>query len=322
MNRRGFLGGLAAAGAPIPLAQAQEGRIYRVAVISPASSPVAQFKAVVIPELARLGFSVERNLSISYHVGPEGEMPRLAAEAVATRPEVAVAATIAPVRAMLKASDTIPIVMSFVGDDPIQAGFAQSYAKPGGRVTGLTNQSQELDSKRLSILKEVIPGAKRIAALAKKPPRHVEAVEGMKRTARDLGVDLFVANVDSSAEYMAAFSAMKAEKCEGLVVVAAPDFLDDSPELARLALEAGLPTIGEFVSQSRDGFTLGYGVDREAFRRRTAPYVARILRGASPGDLPIERPTVLEFAVNLKSARALGIEMPQQILLRADEVIE
>lgn len=322
MRRRDFMASLAAAGALCGGAAAQDGRVYRVAVISPSPSPADQFRTVVVPELARLGFVVGRNLAVSYHVGREADIPRLVAEALAIRPDVVVASTITPVHAVLRASDTVPIVMSFVGDDPILAGFAKSYAKPGGRVTGLTNQSQELDAKRLSILKEVVPGAKRFAILAKRPPRQVDAVEQMRRTARDLNVETLVAYGDTRDEYPETFARMRAADCDGMVVVATPDFTDDAPALARLALEHRLPSIGEAVSQARDGLLLGYGVDREAFRRRTAPYVARILRGAAAGDLPIEQPTALEFAVNLRTARLLGLDMPPQILQRADEVIE
>lgn len=322
MDRRGFLGFCTVGGMVGAPAFGQETRVYRVAVISPSESPVEQFKQVVIPELARLGFATGRNLAITYHVGAGPDMPKLAAEAAATQPDVVVASTILPVFAMLKASETVPIVMSFVGDDPVVAGLAKSYAKPGGRVTGLTNLAHDLDAKRLSLLRETLPGARKFAVLSNRPPRHVESVENLKRLSREMNVELFVTYADHDAEYPAAFSAIRAEGAQGLLILGSPDFTDDAVELARLALEMKLPTICEAVTAARSGLLIGYGVDREAFRRRTAPYIARILRGAAPGDLPIEQPTTLEFAVNLRTARLIGIELPQQVLLRADEVIE
>ena len=322
MDRRQFLVAVPC-GALLPsLASAQEpGRVYRIAVISPAEAAV-QLRNFQLPELARLGFVVGRNLTLTTHFGPPALMPELARQAIATKPDVVVAVSTVAILAVKEASSTVPIVMSFIGEDPIAKGLAVSLARPGGSATGVAMMAAQLDGKRASLLHEFVPAARRIAILTGRPPRHAEGAEEAQRVARELGLETDVFYADEPANYVAAFVGMGTARSEALVIISAPDFFRDAALLSRLALEAGLPTVCEWASMARDGCLIGYGPNFAALWRRPAEYVTRILRGAMPGELPIEQPTVFEFAINLKTAKALGLTIPETLLQRADEVFE
>jgi putative ABC transport system substrate-binding protein len=293
-----------------------------MAVISPAERAVEDLRNLQLPELARLGFVVGRNLILTTHVGPPALMPELARQAIATKPDVVVAVSTVAILAVKEASSTVPIVMSFIGEDPIAKRLAVSLARPGGSTTGVAMLAAQLDGKRASLLHELVPAARRIAILTGRPPRHAEGAEEAKRVARELGLETDVFYADEPADYVAAFAGMRTARSEALVIISAPDFFRDAALLSRLALEAGLPTVCEWASMARDGCLIGYGPNYAVLWRRPAYYVARILRGAKPGELPIEQPTVFEFAINLKTAKALGLTIPELALERADEVIE
>jgi ABC-type uncharacterized transport system substrate-binding protein len=323
MDRRQFLLAVPG-GALLPsLASAQEpGRVYRMAVVSPSELAAGQVRNLQLPELARLGFVEGRNLTLTTHVGPPARMPELAREAIATKPNVVVAVSTVSILAVKEASSTVPIVMSFMGEDPIEKGVAKSFARPGGSVTGVAMLAAEMDGKRAALLHDFVPAARRIAILTGRPPRHAEGTEEAQRVAGKLGLETDVFYADEPADYVAAFAGMRTARSEALVIISAPDFFRDAALLSRLALEAGLPTVCEWASMARDGCLIGYGPNFAALWRRPADYVARILRGAKPGELPIEQPTLFEFAVNLKTAKALGLTIPEASLLRTDEVIE
>jgi putative ABC transport system substrate-binding protein len=321
MDRRQFLLTITG-GALLPsLASAQEpGRLYRIAVISPAEKAADEFRKFQLPELAKFGFIEDRNLTVTRHVGPPARIPELAREAIATKPDVVVAAV--AILAAKEASSTVPIVMSFIGEDPIEKGVAKSFARPGGSVTGVAMLAAEMDGKRASLLHDFVPAARRIAILTGRPPRHAEGAAEAQGVARKLGLETDVFYADEPADYIAAFAGMRTARSEALVIISAPDFFRDAALLSRLALEAGLPTVCEWASMARDGCLIGYGPNYAALWRRPAEYVARILRGEKPGELPIEQPTLFEFAINLRTAKALGLTIPEASLLRADEVIE
>lgn len=322
IDRRQFLGCVTAAANYIaePAFAQTPGRTYRVAVISPSPSPIDQFRQAVVPELAKLGFVEGRNLIITTHMaGTRGERTT---QAIASRPDVLIASTTDAIREVISAAPDIPIVMSFIGEDPVQIGFAASFARPGGRITGLTIQAYQLDGKRLSILVEAAPAARRIGILTKRPPRHVDTIVEVRTVAKRLGRDVVVLYADTAAEYGEVFAMANHERVDAMVVAAAAEFVDDAGKLARFALDLGIPTIGESADSARGGLMLGYGPNRLAFRRLTADYIAKILNGTPAGDLPIQQPTEFELTINQKSARALGLTIPQSILVRADEIIE
>ena len=323
MDRRQFLLAVPG-GALLPSwASAQEpGRVYRMAVISPSEATVEMIRNLQLPELARRGFVVGRNLTMTTYVGLPARMPELAREAIATKPDVVVAVSNVAILAVKEASSTVPIVMSFFGEDPVAKGLANSLARPGGSATGVAMMAAQLDGKRASLLHEFVPAARRIAILSGRPPRSVGGAEEVQRVARELGLDTDVFYADEPADYVAAFAGMRTARSEALIILSAPDFFRDAALLSRLALEAGLPTVCEWASMSRDGCLIGYGPNYGALWRRPADYVARILRGDKPGELPIEQPALFEFAVNLKTAKALGLTIPELALQRADEVFE
>src|SRR6516225_6391410 len=323
MDRRRFL--LAVPGGALLVASASAqapGRLYRIAHITPSELTVEELRKFQLPELARFGFVEGRNLTLTTHVGPPARMPELAREAIATKPDVVIATSTVAILAVKEASSTMPIVMSFIGEDPVAKGLANSLAHPGGSATGIAMLAAEMDGKRASLLHEFVPAAHRIAILTGRPPRHAEGAEEAQRVARAIGLETDVFYADEPADYVAAFAGMRTVRSEALVIISAPDFFRDAALLSRLALEAGLPTVCEWASMARDGCLLGYGPNFAALWRRPAEYVARILRGEKPGELPIEQPTLFEFAINLKTAKVLGLTIPEASLLRADEVIE
>lgn len=303
-------------------AQAQSGQTWRLAILSPSSFAADEINAVVVPELAKHGFTAGQNLIVTTHVGPIHELPRLAREALATQPNVMIISTNPAVNAVLAQSKTVPIVMAFAGEDPVKAGIAKTLSRPGGQVTGLTNQATELDGKNLSLLNEAVPSARRIAILAIPPPRHIDSIAEINRVAALLKLETQAFFAHEPADYPAAFSAMRTAGCDGLVLASSPEFARDGKLIAQLALEARLPGIGEFAIQAHNGHLIGYGTDTIVFRRRAADFVARILRGTSPGELPIEQPSIYRMAINLRTAKALGLTLPPLLLARADEVIE
>jgi putative ABC transport system substrate-binding protein len=209
-----------------------------------------------------------------------------------------------------------------IGEDPIAAGLAETLARPGGNVTGVAMLAPELDGKRLQLLHEAVPGGSRIAALAASPDQHAPNLAAMRQVASDEGLALLPFYAAQPEDYPATFEAMRGAGASALQILSAPQFLTNAATLAELALEARLPTMCEWRSMAAQGCLLGYGPDYIELQRRVADYVARILRGAAPGDLPIEQPTHYELAVNMKTAAALGLAIPQSILGRADEVIE
>ena len=225
MDRRQFLLAVPG-GALLPSwASAQEpGRVYRMAVISPSEATVEMIRNLQLPELARRGFVVGRNLTVTTYVGLPARMPELAREAIATKPDVVVAVSTVAILAVKEASSTMPIVMSFIGEDPIAKGLAVSLARPGGSATGVAMMAAQLDGKRASLLHEFVPAARRIAILTGRPPRHAEGAEEAQRVARELGLEADVFYADEPEDYVAAFAGMRTARSEALVIISAPDF--------------------------------------------------------------------------------------------------
>ena len=325
MRRRDFLllGVLAALINGGPWAFAQEAdRVYRVGILSPSAGAVEDQRAILIPELARLGFTEGQNLVMEARIGRTEQLPLLARELASARPELVIAVTAAAIRAMKEEASATPIVGAFIGEDPIAAGFAASLARPGGTITGIVMLAPELDAKRLQLLHELVPGGRRIAALAVNPMRDAPNIAAASEAAERAGVKLLPFYAATRGDYRAAFAAMRSAGVDAVGIISAPELFIDASMLATLAIEARLPTICEWGSMAAQGCLVGYGPDRAELVRHVADYVVRILRGAAPGDLPIGGPKHYEFAVNLRTAKALGLTIPPLILARADEVIE
>ena len=324
MNRRKFITLLGAqvVCCPRPLSAQLHGKAYRVAVVSTAADTLAAFREVVLPELAKDGFVEGRNLTISGHFGEPAEMSRLTQEVLAFRPDVVVASSLVSVQAMRTASSTTPIVMSYLGEDPVELGLVQSLARPGTNVTGLVLMATELGAKRVALLRELLPSARRLAILAPRPPRSLDQVDKMQRVAEGLAFEARAFHANNSSKYVEAFAGMRKAGSEALAMTAHIEFAHDAKKLADLALQARIAIIGHWAEMARQGCLLGHGPHNGALRRRTADFVSRILRGAPPGELPIEQPSTFEFVINLKTAKALGLTIPPTLLTLADEVIE
>jgi len=292
-------------------------RVYRLGHLANSADSETFTRQITLPELAKLGFVEGRNLVFDGRVGELDALPGLMRELLAGKPDavVAVGPAMGPAGA---ASRTVPVVT--FGFDPIELGLAASYARPGGHVTGVVILISDLEAKRLSLLLEAVPDRRRIAALV--PARNGANEIALRKAAAGLGIELLVFPATTPGEYAAAFAAMRAEGAQALVIAATPQFQRDGMQLATLALEARLPTVCEWAEMARDGCLIGYGPSRTALRQRIADQIAKIFRGAAPGDIPIERPTVFEFAVNQKIAKSLDVSVPPAVLARADEVIE
>jgi putative ABC transport system substrate-binding protein len=306
------------------LAQAPE-RVWRVGLLTPIRPVVDAFRQFTLPELARLGFVEGRNLALEIR-SAEGDyerLPALARELVEAKPDVIIAAaSTTAIRAARAATSTIPIVMAFAGEDPIAAGWVQSYARPGGNVTGLVMLSPELEGKRLQILQEAFPLRRRIAVLFLPRARNSPNERSIQAAAERIGLEVLPFYAAGPEEYETAFAAIRSANAEAIAVMSNPVFMADAARLSRLALEIGLPMICEFREMIEKGCLIGYGPKFPDLRRRTAVFVARILQGAPAGELPLEEPTAFELMINLKTAKALGIEIPVSLLARADEVFE
>jgi putative ABC transport system substrate-binding protein len=222
----------------------------------------------------------------------------------------------------LRALDAqVPIVMGFAGTDPVADGLAASLARPGGSVTGVVMLAEELDLKRLEMLRLALPQARRIGFLAGATfvPSRVPA---MVAAARRMGVELVPASAGGPASFGPAFAALRAARVEALVIASFPGFSTHAAALAALAREAGLPTICEWKTMAEAGCLISHGPVNEELRRQVARHVARILRGQPPGEIPMVQAERFETVVNLRTAREIGVDVPPLVLAAAQEVIE
>ena len=294
-------------------------RVWRLGVL--ALSDGSAVRSVVLPFLAARGFVEGRNLVVDVRVGTEDEMPALAQALVGDKPEVIIATSDWAVHAARAATRTIPIVAAPIGVDPVRAGVAESWAHPGGNVTGVCLIAPELEVKRLSLLREALPSVHRIAVMS----NHRKVVEAglppLRKAAAEAGLELVEIWVESPNEYAAAFDTMRGYGVEALVIVPTPELYSDGEKLGALAMKAGLPTIGGHRESAERGLLIGYGPSLRELGQQAAGYVERILGGTQAGELPFQGPTRLDFAINMKTARALGITIPPSLLVGA-EVIE
>src|SRR5262245_39970323 len=326
IRRREFitlLGGAAACMQWPQVTRAQQaGKTYRLGILSPATVSIDSIRSVTLPELAKAGFVEGQNLIVDVRVGTSAQIPELAQALVGRNLDAVIAVSDIAIGAVKAVSSSVPIVMSFGTGDPVAAGFASSITNPGGNVTGVVMLAPELNAKRLTLLHEAIPGARRIAALVVSEHRYETILQAMRTVAAGAGFELPTFFAERPGSYPGAFTAMRSAGAEALIIVSAPEFNRDAEILAALAVEANLPTVCEWSHMAAQGCLFGYGPSQTELRRRTAEYLVRIFRGIAPGDLPIEGPTRFQFAVTLRTAKRLGVELPTGLLLRADEVIE
>ena len=324
MTRRAFIGAVAGCLLARPRGAAAQptGRVYRVGVLSPGvpSTGIAAFA----PAMRSLGWVPGQNLIIEqrYARGDLARRPALAAELVALKVDVILVSSVA-IPAARAATRTIPTVMTFAVDDPVEEGWVASLARPGGNLTGVTLHAPELTGKRLELLKVVLPGMRRVGVLAWPRPGGLGQVRAAEAAARSLSLQPHVVEVQETSQYEGALDALKREGADALLVLSSSAFFAERRRIADLAIKHRLPLVAPFREVAEAGGLMAYGPNiAELWGQRVPVYVDRILKGARPGDLPIEQPTKYELVVNLKTAKALGLAMPQSFLLRADQVIE
>jgi len=274
--------------------------------------------------LKDVGYREQDNIEVLFRSADDDwtRLPALVGELLAARVAVIVTAEGPAAVTTKKLTRTVPIVMAQSGD-PVGIGLAASLARPGGNVTGLTTVSNELPTKQVQLLKEAIPGLSRLGVLNNPDnPGGPSALKHTTTAARALSLPMIVQNVRDAAALRDAFATFASGRADGLIVLPDPMFLTQRSRVAGLALEFRVPAIYGIGEHVHAGGLMSYAADRTVLFRRAAVYVDKILHGARPGDLPIEQPSQFELAINLKAAKALGLVIPQPLLLRADEVIQ
>ena len=325
MDRRTFIGAFAG-GLVIArsIADAQPAaKVYRIGflTLAAAESAAAPFRALS-EGLRDLGYIEGRNIIFErrYADGRVERLPDLAAELVRLRVDVVVAGTNPAIAAVKRATSTIPIVM-VANVDPVGARFIASLARPGGNITGVTiDASQEIFGKNLGLLTEIVPRLSRVGVL-----REVGSgsrFAGIEAAARKLNIALDVVDIGSPNDIEGAFTAMTGKRVGAVILLGGAMTYMRLQQVADLALKHRLPAIQLLKEYAEAGLLMSYGPNLPDLYRRAANYVDKILRGALPADLPVEQPSKFELTINLKTAKALGLTIPQSLLLRADEVIQ
>jgi len=335
MDRRTFLAGTGAVllAAPLTAGAQQAGKVYRIGFLAstPATTPeTARIWAEFQLGLRELGWVVGRNVAIEarFSEGRADRLSGLAAELVALKVDlIMVSAGWAGVRAAKEATTTTPIVMVGIAD-PVAVGFVVSLARPGGNITGIADLSTDLVAKRLELLKQAVPRAARVVSLLGPivGAHEVAAVTVMLKeqetAARALGITLRPVEVKNREDFGNAATAVTGEHPDALLIGPHPIWFVLRKEIADFALQQRLPTISPSKVHANDGALMSYSADSATIFRRAATYVDKILKGAKPADLPVEQPTTFELVINLKTAKALALTIPQSLLLRADDVIQ
>jgi putative tryptophan/tyrosine transport system substrate-binding protein len=330
MRRRVLLGvaGAVTALAAIRTVRAQSTkRMIRIGYLATGSFANDRTRPAFVEGLRELGYVEGRNLQIEYRAAENdfSRLPALAAELVALRPDVIVAANPAGVGAAFAATKAIPIVMGTMSD-PVLEGFVKSLGRPGGNVTGVVNQGEDLIPKHFELVRSLLPRARRVGFLINPAPvlqlRTESFVAAARTAAAQLKFDLSLLHASNRANLEALQAGIARERAEALIVALDPVFLSLRRIVVDTVGKLGLPAVYPLPNYSEDGGLLSYGFNLGDSFKRAASFVDRILKGARPGDLPIERPLKFELVVNLKTANQLRLTIPQTVLLRADRVIE
>jgi len=300
----------------------QPGRVPRIGILQNTVTR-STYTEAFRQGLRALGWVEDQNMVIESREGRGYEhYPDLAAELVRLQVDVIFATNAPAIQAAMRATTTIPIVMVSLGD-PVAAGFVASLARPGGNITGLSGFSPELSGKQLELLKEVVPNVARVALLANPTNPHTPfIVSEAEMAARALGVQLHLLEVREPNELGSVFAAMTTARANALLVLPDPMLSGQSGRIVELAAQSRLPAMYAELSWALAGGLMVYGVSLDDMNRRAATYVDKILKGAQPGDLPVERPVKFTLVINLNTAKALGLTIPPTLLFQADEVLQ
>ena len=327
IDRRWFiLGSLGLLTAPRASEAQQPAKIARLGILGAGSAAGVRLEAF-IQGLRDLGYVEGRNLVIEYrnHEGKEGRLPALAAELVALKVDVILAVSTLPALAAMKVTRTLPIVFAAAAE-PVTSGLVTSLARPGGNVTGMSAVAPELVGKCLELLKQTVPGVTRGVILWQPGAPDERTDKDMLKEAevasRTLGVRLQAVKARRPEDFERAFSDVTKARAGALIVLTSVMFINERRRLVDLAAKNRLPTVypqRDFVDV---GGLMSYGPNGPDLFRRAATLVDKILKGAKPADLPVEQPTKFELVINLKTAKAIGLTVPQSLLARADQVIE
>src|ERR1700694_2718845 len=318
MQRREFitLVGGAAAAWPIATRAEQPARLQTIGVLGSAPPSAApEGAAAFVQRLSELRWVVGSTVAFEYRwaEGRNDRFAEFAAEFVRLKVDAIVTSGTPSVLALMQATSSIPIVFVAVGD-PVANGLVKSLARPGGNVTGLSNQTRDLAGKRVEILREVIPGLRRLAILA-------NVGNDAEAAARTLGYEVATLEIRRSDDIAPAFETLR-DRADAIYIVIDALVVINRVSINTLALNARLPTMHAFRDSVEAGGLISYGPNFPELWRRSAEYIDKILRGAKPGDIPVEQPTKFDLVINLKTAKALGLSVPPALLARADGVIE
>ena len=306
-----------------PVARAQSTRVARVGILSTGNPRSAAIFQAFEQRLRELGYAEGQNLVIEFRnaEGKTDRLPGLAAELVRLNMDVVVVATDPATRAVKEASAKTPIVMVSVNYDPVELGYIASLARPGGNITGVLFLHRELTGKRFELFKEMLPTVARVAVLS--DPLAAEQLAAAKAANGSMGLKLQVIELQNpSYDFESAFRVALRSKAEELLVLTTPVIFRERSKIAQLALKNRLPTSFAHREHVDAGGLMSYGPNFDDMWRHAAVYVDKILKGAKPADLPVEQATKFELIINLKTAKALGLRIPQTLLLRADQAIE
>ena len=301
-----------------------QGKVWRIGVLG-AGSPAgwAPMVEALRAGLRELGYIEGSNINIDYRWadGQYDRLPELVADLIRLKVDVIVTHATAGIGAAKRATTTMPIIMASIGD-PVASGLLTNLSRPGGNITGLSVIAPELASKRLELIRELLPRATLVGELVDPANTYWQRVrQDYEQAFRSLRMQPLFVEVANPGEIEKAIAQIASRRADALIVRGDPTFTSNREQIARLAVQHALPTIAEDRTSAEAGILMSYGPDNAAAGRIVAGYIDRILRGAKPGDLPIAQPTKFEFVINLKTAKALGMTIPQPLLLRADQVI-
>jgi len=319
--------GLGTLSAALPSLAQQSAKVWRIGFLTTRSRPAsldADYFGALPRGLRELGYVEGKNIVIEWRFadGNIERLPALLADLARLKVDVIVAGGAPAARAAQQATGTIPIVLAGVGD-PVGLGLVASFSKPGKNITGVSNMAGDVSVKSVEFLRAVVPKLSRVAVLLN-PANPIDAIvlKQVQAAAQAAGISVSVFEATSASQIDAAFAAIVRSRPGALIVAPDPYYVSQARQIAELAAKSRLPAIYSFRPHAEAGGLISYGENMAKNYGRAAPYVDKILKGAKPADLPVEQPIQLELVINRSTAKALGLTIPQELLLRADEVIE